>query len=58
MSFVSARVGDRTAAEDMVQSAAAQALSDTHDLRGPDLSRWFYRVLRKCGRGLVPPRAF
>ena len=48
VSFVSARIGDRATAEDLVQSAAVQALSDAHDLGGLELSRWFYRVLRNA----------
>ena len=48
VSFVRSRVGDRAAAEDIVQTAFAQALQDSRRLRGADLTRWFYRVLRNA----------
>lgn len=46
VSFVRSRVRDRAAAEDIVQSAFARAASQTRQLAGQDLMRWFYRVLR------------
>lgn len=48
VSFVRSRVGERALAEDIVQTAFAQALQDPRQLRGADLTRWFYRVLRNA----------
>lgn len=48
VSFVSARVSDRAAAEDIVQTAFGQAVQDSRDLEGVELARWFYRVLRNA----------
>src|SRR5688572_6087846 len=48
VSFGRARVGDRGLAEDIVQTAFAQALQRPRELEGADLMRWFYRVLRNA----------
>ena len=48
MSFVRSQTGDRAAAEDIVQGALAQLVAAPRQLTGPDLARWFYRVLRNA----------
>jgi RNA polymerase sigma-70 factor (ECF subfamily) len=48
VSFVRSRTGDRASAEDIVQAAFAQLVAQPRKLTGPDLIRWFYRVLRNA----------
>jgi RNA polymerase sigma-70 factor (ECF subfamily) len=48
VSFVRSQIGDRAAAEDIVQGALAQLVAEPRSLSGQDLLRWFYRVLRNA----------
>jgi RNA polymerase sigma factor (sigma-70 family) len=48
ISFVRSQIGDREAAEDIVQGALAQVIAQPRNIAGPDLIRWFYRVLRNA----------
>jgi RNA polymerase sigma-70 factor (ECF subfamily) len=48
VSFVRSRIGDREAAEDIVQEALAQVVAQPRHIAGQDLMRWFYRVLRNA----------
>jgi RNA polymerase sigma-70 factor (ECF subfamily) len=48
VSFVRSQIGDRAAAEDVVQGALAQLVAEPRHLTGQDLVRWFYRVLRNA----------
>jgi RNA polymerase sigma-70 factor (ECF subfamily) len=48
VSFVRSQIGDRAAAEDIVQGALAQLVAEPRNLTGQDLLRWFYRVLRNA----------
>lgn len=48
VSFVRSRIGDREAAEDIVQEALAQLVAQPRTIAGKDLIRWFYRVLRNA----------
>ena len=48
VSFVRSQMGDRAAAEDIVQGALAQVVAEPRHLTGQDLMRWFYRVLRNA----------
>ena len=48
VSFVRSRIGEREAAEDIVQGALAQVIAQRLNITGQDLIRWFYRVLRNA----------
>lgn len=48
VSFVRSQIGDREAAEDVVQEALAQVVAQPRNIAGQDLIRWFYRVLRNA----------
>lgn len=48
VSFVRSQIGDRAAAEDVVQAAFARLVAEPRTLAGSDLMRWFYRVLRNA----------
>ena len=47
--FIAARVGERAAAEDILQSAYVKALEHGSQLRGEEsVVAWFYRILRNA----------
>lgn len=47
--FIAARVGERAAAEDILQSAYVKALEHSSQLRGEEsVVPWFYRILRNA----------
>ncbi len=49
LAFVERRLGDRAAAEDLLQEAFVRSLSKVDELRDPDAARaWFYRMLRNA----------
>ena len=48
VSFVRSQIGDRAAAEDIVQGSFAKLVAEPPALAGQDLVRWFYRVLRNA----------
>lgn len=48
VSFVRSQIGDRAAAEDIVQGSFAKLVAAPPALAGQDLVRWFYRVLRNA----------
>jgi RNA polymerase sigma factor (sigma-70 family) len=48
VSFVRSQIGDRAAAEDIVQAAFTKLVTESRSLAGSDLMRWFYRVLRNA----------
>ena len=48
VSFVRSQIGEREAAEDIVQAAFARAIEQPPTLEGHDRVRWFYRVLRNA----------
>lgn len=47
--FIAARIGDRTAADDILQQSLLRALRHGGDLRcGESVVAWFYRILRNA----------
>lgn len=45
--FARSRLGDADLARDAVQESLLKAITAEHQPRGEDVTRWFYRILRR-----------